>query len=227
MKTKILTTLLSLCAILFIVAGCQSTPTRLEREVFDIKTNTIVQEVIVLHTNVVEKVIEVPVTKWMDAMHTNVIEVIELRTNKTLVTEWQTNQVAKETYDLTPNKKSGEIGTVAALIASPWGLSGVVGTIFTGFLTMWGKMRSSGNKISGTLAQGIEVAKAVMTPEQNAAYTQWLRDHQKEMGVIVQVGKLLSTSKIVSSSDAKETAGLIADALTPIGGEAASRPVGA
>lgn len=200
------------------VVGCaalQGEPTRLEREVFDIKTNTIVQEVIILHTNVIERVTVVPVTKLVDDLHTNTVEITELRTNKTLVTEWQTNQVAKETYVLTPNQKAADVGTIGAVIASPWGLGGVAGTVIMGFFTMWGKLRSSGNKISGTLAQGIEVAKAVMTPEQNAAYTKWLKDHQKEMGVIAQVGKLLATSKIVNSSDAQETAGLIADAITP------------
>ncbi len=183
----LLSSSLSLSAVLF--AGCAATrpPSPVERSFYDIKTNTV--EVVVTktnvinQTNVIERVVEHDVT--------NLFPVVTSVTNVTHAT----NAVAS--YDLTPNEKAAAVQNTAGLIGNFWGVGGIASGVLGLLFGLYGQWRSSrSNKTAGALAQIIETGRALLqtTPQGKALdgqWKSWMIEHQAEAGVITEVGKLM------------------------------------
>jgi uncharacterized membrane protein len=162
-------------------------------------TNTVVQTV--TRTNELNQVVPVYVTNFVP------VEVAHVVTN--YVERPVTN------YSYTPNANAKEVSQVAGSLANI-GLPGTGGLVTAGLgllVGLWGQWRSSkSNKVAGTLAQVIEVGRAVLAtqPQGQAAakeWTNWMMQHQAEQGVIESVIKLLPNA--VNNNDATAVANQI------------------
>lgn len=213
--------LIGLAGTMALLAGCASgPPTALEREFYDIRTNVI--PVIVPVTNVVEQ------TNWATVTVTNRVEIVAEKevvvpvTNVVLHSVWATNIVNVtnwvEAYTFVPGTNATALTETARGIGSLWGPFGeLAGLIVGGLFGLWGVMRSNrANKTAAVLAQVIETGKQLLrlTPQGqglDAAWTSWMKEHQRETGTMLAVIQLLNT--VVDEPSAKRVAKELAELI--------------
>ena len=187
--------------LLLFLSACSSPPTRLEQELFHIRTNQL--PTVTLLTNIVpaspdptSSAPSNPPITW----HTNIIV-----TTNTL-----------ESYTYTPSAAATQLVTVASGLG-PW--CHLASVIIGGLLGAYGLVRSTrAAKTAAVLAQVIETGRQVLqsTPQGQALDQQWkawMIQHQAEQGVIPDVIKLLS--KAVDEPSAKLTAQALVNLISP------------
>lgn len=203
--------------------GCQtSPPTKMEQGMFDIVTNTVV----VVKTNMVTltntEVVQITVT---NVDHTTKVTDVTNYT-QVVVPVQVTNKT--ETYDYgAPSARTQAqkemvtsiVGTGANMVAP--GSGELVKTVTTGLITgglaLWAWIRGNGHKnaaaqLTQVVETGREIIKAVPGGEKyDAAYLQWMKDHQTETGVANLIGKLVE--KNVSNDQAKGAVQSIMDVI--------------
>lgn len=181
-------------------------PTALERQLFEVITNT--RPVVVTTTNVVtlyqtNQVVEtrtvtnqvgLTVPVWI----TNHVTDVTCVTNVTSAT----NMV--EGYQLAPGKGSGAAAAVGGAVAAPFGWGGVVclvlGCVANGWLT-WRNKALAGNvktttAVAETLAQNIQTLRRVIEStaqgqQLGALVKQYMQAHQGQAGVIQEVTEIV------------------------------------
>ena len=171
------------------VTGCAGVPTRVERMVYDVRTNEV--PVVVVRTNVVSVTNEVPVVVLMTngVTVTNVVPVVAWATNVVSVT----NTVYRE--ELVPR------ATVEATVASAGevgggflGIGSLLSTALVGLYHLYASLRN--RKVNAALVQGVETARAVLlnTPQGqalDAKFVSWLVKQQGAGAVLNDVSALV------------------------------------
>lgn len=180
-------------ASIVLMIGCSTIshkPSAFERKIYLVETN----EHVVIKTNYVTV--------------TNVTGAISVEAQ----IQHQTNEV----YTLQPNPEQAAIikGTATGL-GDLFGFGGIAGAAISGLYSMWAAGRN--RKVNQTLIQGIETAREVLanTPQGQKAdehLVSWLKNNQREAGVINLVANLVNTS--VDNEAAKEAAKLIIERAT-------------
>jgi len=184
---------MSSIAMLLVVIGCSTIshkPSAFERKIYLVETN----EQVIVKTNYV--------TITNEAGGVTVQSQLVHKTN--------------ELYTLHPNpEKEAVIKGTATGIGDLFGFGGIAGALISGAYSMWASGRN--RKVNQTLIQGIETAREVLatTPQGQKAdehLVSWLKNNQREAGVINLVANLVNTS--VDNEAAKEAAKLIIERTT-------------
>jgi hypothetical protein len=203
-------TVASVVAALFVLAvlcvGCASSgkpiqPNAFDRTLFNIETNLTpavsVQTNTVVVTNAVTVTNDAGVVTWQ----TNVV----LATNVCHVTNFIPQ------YELAP-KEAAEtaIKATGGVVGGLFGFGGLAATLLGGVYHTYMQIRN--RRINAALTQAIETGREVLksTPQGqqlDAAYVQWLQQHQTQAGVINAVAGMVNS--FVDNDAAKAAAQLI------------------
>lgn len=206
-----------------LLTACSTTPTKMDRALLDIRTNTIVEMVII--TNVIEKRVEVPVQVERPSPSGGAPILVTI-TN--VVTKMETNTVTvtnEVKHVVATPKESVEtiVSGAAGVIASPSGWGAFASTGAAALLALYARNRqnafnkamgqaASAEDAAGTLAQNVEVARRLLeqastTPQSQGLagrYKEWLMENQNESGVFQRVTEIVD--KNVDSRLAKDVA---------------------
>lgn len=208
-------------------------PTAAEKKWFDVSTNY--APIVVVKTNVVtvfttNQVMEtVWKTNHIDDHQTIVTQVTV--TNPVPVTVTVTNTYYEtngyyEKYTLTPGAGVRGAQEIGGAVASPWGASGIVSGIIGGIAALYAGFRNRAlnkdnkdlDKVAGGLAQAIETYREVVKsgPQGeavDAAFKQWLIQHQAETQTISRVAEVVADN--VNNLEAKHAAQQISALVNP------------
>lgn len=191
-------------ALCFAVGGCSTLsgpPSALESALFNVETNH-VQEVTTA-TNTVPVVLPVTVASGETVLVTNYAERVVYVTNSVPVYTFSPGERVEAVRD-----SAQQIGNLIAP-----GSGTLIGLVVGGVASIWASIRSArSRKLAAGMAQAIETARKVLqtTPQGQAAdqaFVQWLKRHQTEQGVMIEVLKLIQ--KTVNDKDAERVAGEI------------------
>lgn len=200
----IILTLFAGAALCLSSAGCASLsgpPSALEASLFNVETNH-VQEVQAA-TNTVPVVLPVTTAAGETVLVTNYVERVVYVTNSVPVYTFSPGDRVEAVRD-----SATQIGNLVAP-----GSGTLIGLVVGGVASIWASIRSArSRKLAAGMAQAIETARKVLqtTPQGQAAdkaFVQWLKRHQTEQGVMVEVLKLIQ--KTVDDKDAERVAGEI------------------
>ena len=245
--------LLALGTLVGLTSGCASTgglfsaknpapPTKLEAKLFTIVTNVV--ERVETKTNLVT--VTVPQVEVVNVTITNrenvLVPVQVMQTN--LVTVTQTNLVSvtnqDQSYALSGGKGSTAISAGGAVLATPFGWGGVVGTALTGLFAAymglrnraWQKKASTWEQVAGVLGDNIETLRKVIetTPQGQqlgVLCKQYLQVHQAEAGVAQQVAQIVANvvdtdSATKAMQEMQKLLGAVQGVATPVQAVAAA-----
>lgn len=216
MKNRLLLLAACFSSLVVLVVGCKALgsnptpPTKAESLIF----NTV--------TNYSTVVVPAYVTNQVTVTQTNVLGVTQFLTNVVPVTvPAQTNLVAGYTETLKPSVASSvqSGGGIANLIFPGWGSIGSNIVLLLGGVWAYLRSQKQGQNLATTLAQNIETARQLMQSLPNganldAAFVQFIQQHQAESGVLQQVINLIGTK--VNNNDAQVAAQQISQTLAAL-----------
>lgn len=198
------------------LAGCSSTtPTAVERALYDVQTNVTQQVTVKTVTNIVNEVVPqyvlVNVTNTDHTVQittlTNFIPVPMPQVVLVSVTNAVTNFVETPKQTVTDTIQAG--GSVLNTFLP--GVGGIISTVAVGLLGLWAKIRSTKNlnDVAGTLTQSIETARSIIKSLPNGAaigqqFDTFLVQHQADANVLSQITKIVNDT--VSAGDAQSKA---------------------
>lgn len=195
-------------------------PSAFEGKVYDVKTNQV--PVVVLQTNIVT------ITQTNQVLQTNVVTGVVTLTN--LVTIETTPHIITITniipaYEFTPKPATTDTITgVGSLVnAIIPGFGGLVTTIGTGLVGLWGYLRTKKqrNEWAGNLSQAIETARSVIKSLPNgnqvgSAFDKFLIDHQTDADLAKQIAAIVDQYVLPTQARGTATA-ILNEAIAPLG----------
>lgn len=202
--------------------GTQAPPTALDRQVFNIQTNTVTQTNVVLQTNIVSQVVTTTNTQNQVVFQTNLIPV-----------SVPVPQVVTTTnYVFTPSTTTPLMATanIVGAAAGPWGTVGL-GALSL-ILGVWGSIRSktatSMTAVAQNSTQALAVARATIAALPNgsalaAKFDTWLSQHQQDADIAQELAGVVDS--LTSDGNTSTIAsGIISQLTTPLPTAAAPKP---
>ena len=216
--TKLFAALVTLAALLGL-AGCASGPTRIERGIYDVRTNFTDQAVVRTNTVVTTNIVasfETNVVNITNAVG-EISQVATVRPHLDYVVTTNhvititTNQVASSVdYHPRPAVEAG-LSAGGSLAGGLFGAGGLASTVLVGLYHAYASFRS--RKINRGLAQVIETGRELLatTPQGqklDAEYVDWMEKHQTVAGYVNTAAKLASA---VDNDTAQAVARLLSE----------------
>lgn len=193
-------------------SGPQSPPTALDKALFQITTNVVVQTNLVTLTNRVQQIVPVTNLQNQVVLSTNFVTVTNLATVVAPVTNY--------VYATSPTVTS-TVTDVTSMFG-PWGtVAGLIATLGLGvFAKFKSQQLNTMTDVAGQAQQAIVTAQNVIKAMPNGAayaatFNTWLQAHQTDVDLAQEVAQVVN-DYVDHPTATTAAAGIVATALSPI-----------